>query len=250
MSRRPHRDVADGLALLARGLGMWLSSPRLMLLGLLPALLAFAILAGGFVTLCVFLGPLDHALTPYADGWGDTARTIVHVVVGIALLGAALLIAILVYAGLTLAIGDPFYERIAVRVEEPYGGVPDPVELPWWRGLRDGLRLAMWSLVTAVLLFGAGFLPVVGQTVVPVIGALVGGWALALELTSVAFERRGASLRDRRTALRRHRLTALSFGTATFLLFMIPLGAVIVMPGAVAGATLLARRTLGLPVTR
>lgn len=250
MSRRPHRDVADGLVLLARGLRMWLTSPRLMLLGLLPALIAFVILAGAFVTLCVFLGPLDHALTPYADGWADAARTAMEVVVAIALLGAALLVAILVYAGLTLAIGDPFYERIAIRVEEPYGGVPDAAELPWWRGLRDGLRMAMWSLVTGVLLFGAGFLPVVGQTVVPVIGVLVGGWALALELTSVAFERRGASLRDRRTALRRHRLTALSFGTATFLLFMIPLGAVLVMPGAVAGATLLARRTLGLPVTR
>lgn len=250
MSRRPHRDVADGLVLLGRGFGMWLTSPRLMLLGLLPALISFAILTAAFVTLCVFLGPLDHALTPFADRWAADARTAVHVVVGIALVGAALLIAVLVYAGLTLAIGDPFYERIAVRVEERYGGAPGAVELPWWRGLRDGIRMAATSLVTGVLLFAAGFLPAVGQTVVPVLGALFGGWTLALELTSVAFERRGASLRDRRAALRRHRLTALSFGTATFLLFMIPLGAVVTMPAAVAGGTLLARRTLGLPVSR
>jgi CysZ protein len=40
---------------------------------------------------------------------------------------------------------------------------------------------------------------------------------------------------------------ALGFGIATFVCFLIPLGAVLVMPAAVAGATLLSRRVLGLP---
>ena len=39
---------------------------------------------------------------------------------------------------------------------------------------------------------------------------------------------------------------ALGFGVAVFLCFLIPLGAILVMPAAVAGATLLSREALGL----
>jgi len=80
-----------------------------------------------------------------------------------------------------------------------------------------------------------------------VVGALVGGWALALELTGIAFARRGLRLRDRRRMLRRHRPLALGFGVGVFVCFLIPLGAVLVMPAAVAGATLLTRHIFGEP---
>jgi len=63
----------------------------------------------------------------------------------------------------------------------------------------------------------------------------------------VPFERRGLRLRDRRAALRRRRSMTLGFGVATFLCFLVPLGAVLVMPAAVAGATLMSRRVLGEP---
>jgi CysZ protein len=41
---------------------------------------------------------------------------------------------------------------------------------------------------------------------------------------------------------------ALGFGVAVFCCFLIPLGAVLIMPAAVAGGTLLARHSLGLPI--
>jgi CysZ protein len=52
-------------------------------------------------------------------------------------------------------------------------------------------------------------------------------------------------LPERRSLLRADRPTTLGFGVAVFVCFLIPLGAVLVMPAAVAGATLLARRALG-----
>jgi len=45
------------------------------------------------------------------------------------------------------------------------------------------------------------------------------------------------------------RPVALGFGVAVFCCFLIPLGAVLLMPAAVAGATLLARAVLGDPLT-
>ena len=89
-----------------------------------------------------------------------------------------------------------------------------------------------------------GFIPVLGQTVVLVLGALVGGWFLTLELTGFAFQARGLVLRDRRRALGARRARTLGFGVLTYLLFLVPFGAVIVMPAAVAGATLLSRDAL------
>jgi CysZ protein len=40
---------------------------------------------------------------------------------------------------------------------------------------------------------------------------------------------------------------ALGFGLGVFVCFLVPLGAVLLMPAAVAGGTLLAREVLGLP---
>jgi CysZ protein len=48
--------------------------------------------------------------------------------------------------------------------------------------------------------------------------------------------------------LRAHRPLALGFGVAVFLSFLVPLGAILLMPAAVAGAALLTRRTLGQPI--
>ena len=86
-----------------------------------------------------------------------------------------------------------------------------------------------------------------GAVTTPVLGATLGGWVLALELTGVPFERRGLRYRDRKRMLKRRRPMAIGFGAATFVCFLIPLGAVLVMPAAVAGATLLSRRLFGLP---
>ncbi len=242
------REFLIGLTLLARGLGMWVSSPRLMALGMLPALIAFMILAAAFATLCVFIGPIAHVVTPFADAWSDGPRLGAHIVGGAAVLGTALLICLLLFVVVTLAMGDPFYQRIAFRTEERCGGASYWGEPPWWRGLLDNVRFGLGSLAAAIGLFVVGFLPLLGQTVAPILGVLVGGWYLTLELTAIPLEQRGLSLRDRRMVLRRQRFATLGFGTGVFMLFLIPFGAVVAMPGAVAGATLLARRGLGLPV--
>ena len=78
----------------------------------------------------------------------------------------------------------------------------------------------------------------------PVLGILLSGRLLATELSSRAFEARGIPSTDRRMLLRGHRAKLLGFGVATQLCFMVPLGAVLTMPAAVAGSTILARSVL------
>ncbi|TDD71185.1 hypothetical protein E1298_35990 [Actinomadura rubrisoli] len=222
--------------------------PVQWLFGLIPALIVLAVYASALVVLAFQVDDLAGWVTPFADGWSEAARTSARVVAGIAIYGAAVFLAILTFTAVTLLIGDPFYEAIAVRVEESQGGAPpdpgDPLLVQIGRAVRDTVILATIALLFAAVFFACGFLPVVGQTVVPVVAACVSGYFLAGELTSVALERRGLRRRDRFALLKRNRPLAVGFGAATFVVFLIPLGAVLAMPGAVAGGTLLARERL------
>ncbi|MFC7547302.1 EI24 domain-containing protein [Plantactinospora sp. GCM10030261] len=239
----------SGVGLLLRGFATYARSPGLVLLGIVPALISGALFVGAYVTLAYFVTDLAEWITPFADDWSGGVRNAARIVAGLALLGLGGLLSVVAFTAVTLVIGDPFYEKISERVEERLGGTPGEVDIPWWRSLRrsavDSARLIGLSVLFGIPLFAAGFVPVVGQTVVPVLGAAVGGWLLATELVGAPFYRRGLRLADRRRALRAIRPTALGFGVGVFVAFLIPLGAVLFTPAAVAGATLLARRSLG-----
>jgi CysZ protein len=247
------RQFLTGAGLLGRGLQLVLRSPRLLGLGLLPALISGVVYVLALVALVHFLPDLARWATGFAGDWGTGVRDLLEVLAGIAILGLAVLLGILTFTAVTLAIGDPFYERISELVEDRFGGVPDAVEVGFWPALRrsivDSVRLITLSIVIGIPLFLIGLIPAVGQIVSPVLGALLGGWVLAVELTGVAFQRRGQRLRHRRKVLRANRPITLGFGVAVFLCFLIPLGAILLMPAAIAGATLLSRRVLGQPIS-
>lgn len=244
-------EFLDGVRLLGQGVKRVGTNPKRLLLGLIPAFISLLLFAALFTVLIIFLEDIVGVATWYARDWAGGLRTAVEVLTGIAIVGVTGLVMVLSYTAVTLAVGDPFYEAIAESVENELGGVPDEVETPVWasilRSLRDSGRLILATLMFAIPLFAIGLIPIVGQVTATVLGAFVGGWFLAVELTGVAFHRRGRKLAERRRLLRAHRKTALGFGVAVFLCFLIPLGGVLIMPAAVAGGTLLARKVLGLP---
>jgi CysZ protein len=243
-------EFFTGIGLLLRGIGLVFRTPRLLLLGLIPGVVSFAVVVTALGALLYFIDDVSAAATWFADNWSADARKAIRVLAGIAIGGVGFVVAVLTFTALTITIGDPFYEAIARRVDQRYGGAPAD-ELPWHRtlvrNLADSLRLVAMSLVVSVALFCLGLIPVVGQTATPVIGALIGGWLLAVEIAGVPFNLRGLRLRDRRRILRGNRALALGFGVPVFLVFLVPFVAILVMPGAVAGATLMTRRVLGQP---
>jgi CysZ protein len=232
---------------------MYARTPRLMLLGLIPAFISGILLAGAMAALIYFSDDLAEVSTPFADDWTGNLRSLTRVAAQFAFIGVGFLLSVVAFTALTLAIGEPFYEAISKRVDDRLGGVPHEVDIPFWRSLprsiADSIRLLAMTVLFGAPLFVMGFIPIVGEVVVPVLGAIVAGWFLAVGLTGVPFERRGLRLRHRRQMLRGRLPLALGFGVATFVCFLIPLGAVLVMPAAVAGATLLSRHLFGQPVT-
>ncbi|RLK53857.1 EI24 domain-containing protein [Actinokineospora cianjurensis] len=244
------RDLGTGVGLLGRGLALVLGNRRLLVRGALPALLTSVLLFAGLTALALFADDLVTWATPFADDWSQTWRTVLRIGAGISLVVGAVALSLLLFAALTLIVGAPFYESIAEEVEDrELGGVPSAQQIGWgrsaWIGLRDGVLLVLRALVWAVVLFALGFIPVLGQTVVPVLAVCVGAWLLTIEMTAIPFVRRGASLRDRRRALRGRRALTLGFGIPVYLLCLIPFAALLVFPAAMAGGTLLAHRVSG-----
>ncbi len=242
-------DLARGAGYLGQGWRFLRSRPRLLLLGMVPALVVFLVLAAGFVLLVAHLGDLVAAATPFADDWTSALRALLRVLLALALLVGALLVASALFVGLTLTLGDPFYERIWRETEAALGGPVPEHGLGFWRSARDGLRLVVVGLGFSALVLLSGFVPVVGPTVGIVLGVVFSGRLLARELLGRPLGARGLDDAAQRALTSSHRPVVLGFGIATQLCFLVPLGGVLVMPAAVAGATILARTELELPST-
>lgn len=244
-------ELAAGGRYFIRGQRWVASHGRLYAFCLLPALIAFLLYLGALALLSFYVGDLAAWATPFADDWSSGLQAVVRVGFAVLVMAAGLLLAVLTFTAVTLLIGDPFYESLSEKVEESEGGLPEGPDLPWWRELWTSLTDSLYVLMRATLLglplFVLGFLPLVGQTVVPVLGIMVSGFFLTLELTSLAMQRRGIDVRARLRMLRARKGLALGFGVPVVVCFLVPGVAIFLMPGAVAGATLLVRDLTGTP---
>jgi len=237
------RELLRGAALLPQGFALWHHRPGLMALGMLPAAIAAVLIGAALITLGLTVDSIAEALTPFVRDWGESERGIVRTVVAIALLTAGIIGAVYSFTTLTLLIGDPFYERIWRGAEQHFGEfTPQPVRL--LRSLGDGVKLVLRAVGYALITAAVGLIPVVGQAASAVLGPVLAGHLLARELTVRPFEARGIDQAARATVLRGSRARELGFGIAVQLCFLVPGGAIAIMPAAVVGATRLARSML------
>lgn len=235
------REFATGISTLLRGFGLWRTRPGLMVLGLIPAIIALLVLAAALIPLVIGMPSVSAWLTPFAERWGEPWRGLLRTAVGLVVVAAALALASVVFSALTLTIGDPFYQRIWHAVEVDLGEAPPADGGSFWTTLGEGLRLVMLGILIAIVVLLIGLIPLVGGFLGPVFGVILTGRLLARELTGRAFDARELTPADRAALFSGSRARVLGFGVATQLCFLVPGGAVAIMPVAVAGSTMLAR---------
>ncbi|MFG2558067.1 EI24 domain-containing protein [Streptomyces sp. NPDC048496] len=239
------RDLGAGFSYLIKGQRWVARHGRWFGFGLIPGLITLVVYAGALIGLGYGADDLVAWATPFADDWSSPWLGLLRTTLTVLVFALGLFLAVITFTAVTLLVGQPFYESLSEEVDRTEGGEVPESGLPLWRELwisaRDSIRILVRVTLYAVLLFALGFVPVVGQTVVPVIGFCVTGYFLAEELTAVALQRRGMVLADRLVLLRGRRMLILGFGVPLGLAFLVPFVAVFLMPGAVAGATLLAR---------
>lgn len=238
------REFARGVGLLGSGFAYWRRRPGVMALGLIPAAIVAALFSAGLIALGLSLPGITEAVTPFADGWPPVWATVIRVAIGTAMLGAALALVAVSFTALTLLIGEPFYERIWRAVEADLGSAAIDADYGFWRSFGDTLWLITRGVAVAIVAALLGLIPVVGGVLGTVFGVTLTGWLLADELSARALSARGITRAARHHLMRSRRARMLGFGVATQLCFLVPLGAIITMPAAVAGATVLARSLL------
>ncbi|MDN3309880.1 EI24 domain-containing protein [Microbacterium oryzae] len=238
------REFWAGVRTLGRGFGWWRRRPRVMAAALLPAALVGAALTAGLIVLGAFLPEIVASVTPWADGWASGWAAAIRLLVGAALLAGAVVLAVATFTALSLFVGEPFYDRVWRSVESAQAEAVPDAGYGMWRAAGDAISLVLRGLGIAMLTLAVGFVPVAGAVLAAVLGATFSGWMLADELTARALTARGLGPVERRALRRASRARVLGFGVATHLCLLVPLGAVIAMPAAVAGSTLLAHTLL------
>ncbi|PKI90212.1 hypothetical protein CW368_10550 [Actinomycetales bacterium SN12] len=237
-------EFFTGVRYLGRGFGYWRRRPGLMALGLVPGLIALVLLAAAIIPLLLNLGGITAWATPFADGWAPFWRDALRTAIGVVAAIAVLVLASVTFTALTLLIGDPFYQRIWRAIETDLGGDVPEGDGGFLVALGESIRLIALGALVAVLALAMGFVPLVGAPLAAVTSVLLTGRLLARELTGRALNARDIPSVERSGLFAQRRARLLGFGAATQLCFMVPLGAVFIMPTAVAGATVLARDLL------
>lgn len=137
----------------------------------------------------------------------------------------------------------PFNGLLAEKVEQLLTGKPlytgstqDLIkDLPRILG-REWLKLKYY-LPRAILFLLLFWVPLVGQTIAPVLWFLFSSWMMAIQYCDYPFDNHKVPFNDMRFALRQTKGTSMSFGAAVTLFSMIPVVNFIVMPVAICGAT-------------
>lgn len=239
--RNPVREFFSGAGELFRAFAWWRRRPGLMALGLVPAAISAALLCAALVLLAVFLAPLTSVLSPFADGWTPFWRDALRAGLSVGIFAGATIVGVLSFALLTLTVGAPFYERIGSVVERELGNPVSEAGSTPHAWLADGASLLGRGVLCSLLAGALGLIPVVGGVIGAVVGFILTGWLLAEELSSQALASRGFARLERQRLLRSRSARTLGFGLAAQAFFFVPLGAVLVMPVAVAGACAFAR---------
>lgn len=122
---RAGRGALLGLFILLDSVRWLVRRPRLLLLGMAPALLAFA-LVGTVLTAVIWkIRWLVDLVTPFANNWSSVAQTATEIIVGVALIAIVFALCVALFVSLSLAVGGPIYQRIWEAVEvSVHGYIP------------------------------------------------------------------------------------------------------------------------------
>ncbi|MBL4535323.1 sulfate transporter CysZ [Actinobacillus pleuropneumoniae] len=101
---------------------------------------------------------------------------------------------------------------------------------------REWQKMA-YSIPRFIALFLLNFVPVVGQTVVPVLTFVFGAWLLAIQYCDYPFDNHKISFKRMRNALGQRKILNFTFGTFVSIFTALPFVNLVVMPVAVCGAT-------------
>lgn len=231
--------VLTGPQYLGEGLKLVLS-PGLRLFVLLPLT----------INLVLFIGIISVALQQFG-GWVDTFMpslpswlAFLEYLLWPLFVVLVLLMVFFTFTLLATIIAAPFNGFLAEKVETVVRGEDTFPPFSWAellamvpRTLSREMRKLSYFLPRALGLLILSFIPVVNLIAAP-LWVLFGIWMMAIQYIDYPADNNKMSWQDMLAWLREKRWQSLGFGGATYLALLVPGLNVLMMPAAVAGATL------------
>lgn len=249
---RVGRKVSTRATSFARGLGAPLRGLRFVfreqprvLLRWLPVVGAVPIFALGSLAVGLELGPAitDALGLGHSSHHGAWWRAMLDGAADVAL---GLGLAAVLFVALMSATTAVFADALSEAVEERITGIAPPdfsisrALRDAWRALRiESSRLALYVAVVVPSFVVSLVVPVVGPAVHAVLAFALTALFLAVAYVDWPASRRGWGIRRRVAWCRAHAAEVLGLGTAVWACLWVPCVGLLLMPGAIAGGTLL-----------
>ena len=111
--------MVGGAGFLLRGAAQWRVRPRLMLLGVLPALLVAAVVLAALVGLLLTVGDLVTWATPFADDWAEALRGLLRLGLALLVVVGFLVLTSVTFTAVTLTVGEE--AGVSILIDGPRG---------------------------------------------------------------------------------------------------------------------------------
>ncbi len=227
----------SGASYLLKGLRL-LNKPGIRSFVIIP-LIINSLLFAGLIWLLgnEFSSLMEHWL-PVLPDWLSWLSGLLWLLFAVATL-------VVLFFGFTLLanlVGAPFNSYLSTAVEKQLTGhAPEDTDsfLQILRKtLSSELKKIRYFILWAIPLFILGFIPVV-NLFTPALWLLFGAWMMSLEYADYPLGNQGLGFPEIRRQLKEKTLLSLGFGATVMLASMIPVFNFLVMPAAVAGATVM-----------
>ena len=215
-------------------------SPGLRLFVLLPLLINLVLFTGLIYFAGHQFGSWVDSLVPSLPDWLSFLSYVLWPLF-------VVLVILMVFFTFTLLaniIAAPFNGFLAEKVEVVVRGTDGFPAFSWGelaamvpRTLSREMRKLAYFLPRALALFVLSFIPVVNVVAAP-LWLIFGIWMMAIQYIDYPADNHKMSWQDMLAWLRAKRWQSMSFGGIVYLALLVPLVNILMMPAAVAGATL------------
>ncbi|TNF55264.1 sulfate transporter CysZ [bacterium] len=232
-------DFLSGLTYFFKGIRM-IFHPGLRRFVIIPLIINIVIFTAAILVGIDQFDTLLDWLMPQGEAWWiEFARVILWILF-------SAMISLIVFFTFTLIanlLGAPFNGLLSEKVErslsgeihEEEGGVRLLLASIFPSLLSEARKMAYFLIFAAVVLILSLFIHVLS----PLLWGIFASWMFALEYIAYPMENHGIYFSKTRAQVRKKRAISFGFGMAVMFATMIPLVNFLVMPSAVAGATIL-----------
>ena len=216
-----------------------ITQPGLRRFVIMPILLNIVLLIGLFWLFITQISNMIDSVMYFVPDWLSWLSSILFIFA----VGMILLVFYFAFTTLSGFIAAPFNGLLAEKVERMLTGevlvetnMADFIkDIPRMLG-REWQKL-VYSLPKFIGLFLLGFIPLVGQTVIPVLTFLFTAWMMAIQYCDYPFDNHKIAFHTMRFKLTENRTQSLTFGTLVTFCTFAPIVNLVIIPVAVCGAT-------------